>query len=352
LNAVCRHFGTCGGCTLQNLSAGAYHQHKRNLIVGPLEAHGIHDVPLREVVTVPPRSRRRATLKFAKVNGETRIGFHALRSHDLVQLDECHVLTPGLFSVAQGMRGMMSPVLRDNDSAEIYIVEADNGFDLAISGLKRAASFTANGARVAEGMKVIRVIMGGELLYEGGSPEIAFGKARVRLPPQAFLQPTRQGEAVLQAHVIEGAGPAKKIADLFSGCGTFSLRLAERAQVHAVDADVPMLDALAAAARRTLGLKPVSTEKRDLSKRPLTPAELARFDAAVLDPPRAGAHTQAQQLAKSQIGRIAYVSCDAASFARDARVLINGGFRLDWIVGVDQFLWSDHIELAAAFSRN
>ena len=139
MNAVCRHFGVCGGCTLQDLSAEEYRDHKRSLIVSALEAHGIHGVSLREIITVPPRSRRRATLKIVKVDGETRIGFHAARSHELVQMDECHVLSPGLFSVAQSARRMISPVLRDDDSAEIYVVEVDNGFDLAISGLKCAA---------------------------------------------------------------------------------------------------------------------------------------------------------------------------------------------------------------------
>lgn len=351
MNAICRHFGACGGCTLQDLSAERYQACKRNLIVDACARFGIREVPLREIAAVPPRSRRRATLKMAKAHGEMRIGFHAPRSHDLVHLDECHVLTPPLFSVVQGVREILSPVLRENSSGEIYAVEADNGFDLAISGLHRNVSLTPNIARVAPGMRMVRVIVDDELVYDAGSPEITFGKARVGLPPRAFLQPTREGETMLQARVIEAVGPAKRVLDLFSGCGTFSLPLAERAQVHAIDADLRMLDALDTAARRTAGLKPVSTERRDLFRRPITPAELGRYDAVVLDPPRAGAHAQVGQLAKSRIGRIAYVSCDAASFARDARVLVDGGFRLDWIVGVDQFLWSANIELAAAFSR-
>jgi 23S rRNA (uracil1939-C5)-methyltransferase len=189
------------------------------------------------------------------------------------------------------------------------------------------------------------------LLYETAAPEVQFGKARVKLPPNAFLQPTREGEALLQGRVAEAVGRARHIADLFSGCGTFTLPLTEKAQVHAVDADRRMLDALAAGARATPGLKPLSTERRDLFKHPLAAAELGRFDAVVLDPPRAGALVQVKQVSQSRVPRIAYVSCDAASFARDARVLIDGGFRMDWIVGVDQFLWSAHVELAAAFSR-
>jgi 23S rRNA (uracil1939-C5)-methyltransferase len=197
----------------------------------------------------------------------------------------------------------------------------------------------------------VRITSGRDLLYETATPEVRFARAQVRVPPDAFLQPTREGETALQALVRDATGNAKIIADLFCGCGTFTLPLTEKAQVHAVDADRPMLDALAAGARATPGLKPVTTERRDLFKHPLAAAELNRYEAVVLDPPRAGALVQAKQVSQSRVPRIAYVSCDAASFARDVRVLIDGGFRLDWIVGVDQFLWSAHVELAAAFSR-
>jgi 23S rRNA (uracil1939-C5)-methyltransferase len=351
--AVCRHFGACGGCALQHLAPDAYRDSKRDQILDALARHGIPDPPQREMVSVPPCSRRRATLKLKKAKGETRIGFHALRSQDLVDIHECHVLTPGLFKLAQGMRGLFDAVLSDSEEAELYMVDADNGFDVALSW-KRALTpdLTRRIAAAAPKLGLVRVTAGRELLYLSGAPEIRFAKATVKLPPNAFLQPTREGEAILQARVTEAVGKARKIVDLFSGCGTFALPLAEKAQIHAVDADGPMLTALAAAARSTSGLKPVTTEKRDLFKRPLTPSELKRFDAAVLDPPRMGALTQVKKLSSSRLKSIAYVSCDAASFARDARVLIDGGFRLDWLVGVDQFLWSAHIELAAAFSRD
>jgi 23S rRNA (uracil1939-C5)-methyltransferase len=200
-------------------------------------------------------------------------------------------------------------------------------------------------------LDLIRVTSGTELLYQSAVPEIRFGDVSVKAPADAFLQPTREGETALQARVIEAAGKARKVADLFCGCGTFSLPLARQTLVHAVDADAAMLGALGEAARFASGLKPVTTERRDLFAHPLTALELNRFDAVILDPPRAGALGQVKQLSSSRIARIAYVSCDAASFARDARVLIDGGFRLDWLVDVDQFLWSAHIELAAAFSR-
>ncbi len=353
MNAVCRHFGACGGCTLQHLAPEAYRDSKRDLILDALARRGISHPPLREIVSVPPRSRRRATVNLKRTNGETRIGFHAPRSHDIVDIHECHVLTPGLLRLALGLRELLDAVLPEGEDAELHMVDADNGFDVALSW-KRPLSpdLVTRIAAAAPRQGLVRVTAGGELLYQSAAPEVSFGRARVKLPPNAFLQPTREGEAILQARVTEAVGKARKIADLFSGCGTFALPLAERAQVHTVDADGPMLTALAAAARAAPGLKPVATEKRDLFKRPLTAAELNRFDAAVLDPPRTGALAQVTNLSASRLERIAYVSCDAASFARDARVLIDGGFRMVWLVGVDQFLWSAHIELAAAFVRD
>ncbi len=173
----------------------------------------------------------------------------------------------------------------------------------------------------------------------------------MRVPSEGFLQPTREGEAVLQEHVVKALSGAKNIADLFAGVGTFALAIAPWSKVHAVESSAGALAALGDAARRTAGLKPVTTERRDLFKRPLSAAELNRFDAVVLDPPRAGALAQIDQLAQSKVGRIAYVSCDAASFARDARVLVDAGFLIGPVVPVDQFLWSEHIELVASFAR-
>lgn len=352
MNAVCRHFGACGGCAWQDLPPEAYRDRKRTLIIDALARHGIFDAPLKGIVAVPPCSRRRATLKLQKSGRETHIGFHAPRSHDLADIRECHVLAPGLFRLAQDLRGRFSSLLHEGESADLYMVEAENGFDLSIMWKRRTTpDLVAQIAAAAADLHLLRVTNGAELLYESAAPVVRFGTATVKLPPNAFLQPTQAGEGALQAHVAEAVGKARTIADLFSGCGTFALSLAAGAKIHAVDADAAMMSALAEAARNTPGLKPATTERRDLFKRPLTPAELNRFDAVVLDPPRAGALAQVKQVSQSRVRRIAYVSCDAASFARDARVLIDGGFRLDWLVGVDQFRWSAHIELAAAFSR-
>ena len=225
------------------------------------------------------------------------------------------------------------------------------GFDLAFRAPQKSApALNAQMARAVQGLNLARVIFNNELVLENAAPEVEEGGARVKLPPHAFLQPTAEGEAALQARVLEIAGRAKNVADLFSGCGTFALPLARKARVHAVEQEAPALAALAAAAKSP-GLKPVTTELRDLFKLPLTPPELKDYGAVVLDPPRAGAQAQAAMLARSQVPAIAYVSCDAASFARDAALLAQGGYRPGPVIPIDQFLWSSHIELVGRFER-
>jgi 23S rRNA (uracil1939-C5)-methyltransferase len=206
-------------------------------------------------------------------------------------------------------------------------------------------------AKSAPETGIIRVSWNGALAFESAAPTVRFGTADVKLPQYPFLQPTEEGETVLLRAVLAATKGAKTIADLFSGCGTFALPLAAYARVHAVEKDDAMLAALLAAARATPGLKPITVTRRDLFKVPLNAAELGQFDAVTLDPPRAGAQAQATQLAKSKVARIAYVSCNAESFARDARILVDGGYAMGTVTPVDQFLWSEHIELVADFAR-
>jgi 23S rRNA (uracil1939-C5)-methyltransferase len=267
-------------------------------------------------------------------------------------MHECRVLTPPLFALVARLRVVMGEILRENEGAELHVTEADNGFDLAFRW-KRAAAPTliAALAQWARTCNVARITSGNDILVELAAPVLRIAAAHVRLPPDAFLQPTRMGEELLQARVADALAGAKSIVDLFAGCGTFSLSLASRARVHAVELDATMLDALAAATRAKSGLKPVTLEKRDLFKRPLGKRELGAFDGAVLDPPRSGAAAQVAELGQSNVARIAYVSCDAGSFARDARVLADAGYRMGTVIPVDQFLWSEHIELVASFDR-
>jgi 23S rRNA (uracil1939-C5)-methyltransferase len=349
---VCAHFGACGGCAHQDMAPAAYRALKRDMVVNALAGAGFADAAVEEVVEVPPATRRRAVFKVEKLNGAVAIGFHAARSHAIVDMRECRVLTPRLFALVAGLRELMTALLRDGEAAELHVTDTDVGFDVAIDW-KRANDPAVNAAiaRVASKLKLARVTAKAGTLIDLAQPIMGFGKAVVKLPPDAFLQPTREGEAALRSRVLAATKGARRVADLFAGLGTFALPLAEQARVHAVERDGAMLEALAAAARATQGLKPVTTEKRDLFKQPLTQAELKPFDAVVLDPPRAGAAAQAAQLAQSAVRRIAYVSCDPASFARDARVLVDGGYRMGAVVPVDQFLWSSHIELVAAFAR-
>lgn len=352
MNALCRHFGTCGGCLTQDVPESAYRASKRRIVVDALAHHGIEDAEVTEIVSVAPHTRRRAVFKAAKAGGIAALGFHARQTHDIVDMAECRLLTPALMRAVPRLRAMMAALLRDGEKAELHVTETDAGLDLAIAW-KRALkpALTAQLARWAAELKLARITMGGETVVELARPVLALGKAQVAIPPQAFLQPTREGESVLQSHVLETLSGAKQIADLFSGCGTFALPLAETARVHAVEIDPRMLTALDEGARHAKGLKPVTIEERDLFKRPLTPPELKRFDAVLLDPPRAGAFAQAKELAAAKPGRIAYVSCNPASFARDARVLIGAGFRMGPVIPVDQFLWSSHIELVTALAR-
>ena len=348
--SLCRHFGRCGGCTHQDVADADYRALKRQTVLDALARAGV-DAPVEEIVEVPPATRRRATLK-AKRDGGVRLGFHAGRSHDIVDLEECPVLLPGLTALLPGLRDMMDELLAPEGAAELRLTASDNGPDLGLRWQRPNDSVTlAALARWAGVLKIARISAHGETVVSLAAPTVRFGKATVNLPPETFLQPTLQGQAVLQTFVGETLARCKQVADLFCGCGTLSFPLAERAKVHAVELEAPMLQALAAAVKATSGLKPVTVEARNLFKRPLNESELNGFDGVCLDPPRAGALEQAKMLAKAKVGRIAYVSCDAETFARDARVLIDGGFVLRRVVPVDQFLWSSHIELAGAFVR-
>lgn len=349
---LCRHFGSCGGCAYQDLDETAYRALKREEIVRALARHGLDPSSVEPLVSVPPGTRRRAALKATKRNDATEIGFHAKESHTIVDMRECRVLTPALVALVGALRDMMDAVLGDGEKAELHVTETGAGPDVAIVWARQhSPSLVSKIAHWAGRLGLARVTAGNDILFEHTAPFVRLGRAAVLLPPRAFLQPSRDGEALLQERVVEIAGKAKRVLDLFAGCGTLTFPLAERARVHAVEWDAPMLDALAGAARATQGLKPIAAERRDLARNPVAAQELRGFDAVVLDPPRAGALAQAKMLAGTGIGRIAYVSCNPATFARDARVLTEGGFHLSSVLPVDQFLWSSHIELVAGFRR-
>jgi 23S rRNA (uracil1939-C5)-methyltransferase len=349
---ICRHFGVCGGCSFQDMPDDAYRALKRSFVVDALAQHGLEGVEVDSVVEVKPATRRRAVFKIAKRGGEIRAGFHAAQSHAIVDMRECLVLTPRLFALAGQLRELFGALLNDGEDVEAHVTDTDTGPDIALRwSRKLTPAISANLARWAQTRKIARVTLNGNIATEFATPLVTFGKAHVALPPESFLQPTREGEVALRDRVLATVKNAKAVADLFAGCGTFTFPLAEKARVHAVEQDKPALAAIAATARATQGIKPITTEVRDLFKVPLSGDELKAYDAVVLDPPRAGAQAQAKALAASKVRRIAYVSCNAETFARDARILVDGGYKPGAVTPVDQFLWSSHIELVAGFAR-
>ena len=347
----CRHFPECGGCQLQHVTDEAYRGYLRDRVAGALAQHRL-ETEIREPYLSPPNSRRRASLRALKLGNRAVIGFNAERSTSIVDMRECHVLRPELFALADPIRRLLATLLKPRRTAQVQLSLADQGVDLAIAGVE-AAGLEAAEALTAFGdaHRLARLSLdeghGPEVRFEPVPATVTLSGVAVALPVGAFLQATVDGEAALVAAVREAVTGAVRPADLFAGLGTFAFAL--HGQVTAAEASRDALLALQAAARRAG--RSIHAEHRDLYRRPYDAKELGAFDAVVLDPPRAGAEEQVRQLAASSVPRIAYVSCNPATFARDAAILAAGGYRLDWARPVGQFRWSTHIELAACFSR-
>lgn len=346
---ICQHFTRCGGCAVQHLAPRAYLDWKRHLVIDALSQRGFEGVHVADIRGVLPGTRRRAMMK-GKKSKTTEIGFYEPESHTLVDVFSCPVLLPELERLIAPLRAALKDLLRGGETAELHMTATDSGVDLSLSWRRaRDANVLMDLGDLARELDLARFTWNNEPISISRPPVLRVGRFTVSLPPAPFLQPTREGEKILQELVLQGVGDAKRIADLFCGCGTFALALAEGREIRAVDDSPAMIEALAAATR-TSGAK-FRTEQRDLNRRPFMASEFAGFDAVVLDPPRPGAKPQAIQIAASSVPRVVYVSCNAASFARDARILVNSGYRLESVTPVDQFLWSPHIEMVGLFSR-
>lgn len=338
---LCSHFGSCGGCQLQHMAPSAYLDFKAGLVADQLARAGIV-AQVNAPVIAHGAGRRRVTLHATSEGA----GFMGLRSHTLHPIDLCPILVPALADAP----AIASEAARLVGPCDVAITATDAGRDVSVR-----AKAPRNGARLAglvPTFKLARIALNGEPVVIDNAPFVTMGRARVPLPPGGFLQATAAGEEALAGLVLDAAKGAKRVADLFCGIGPFALRLAERHRVFAADSEGAAIEALAEAARRTQGLKPIEARKRDLFRDPLSPFELSGFDAVVIDPPRAGAQAQVRELAQSKVPAVLYVSCDPQSFARDAAVLIAAGYGMGPVTPVDQFAYSAHVELFAAFTRS
>jgi 23S rRNA (uracil1939-C5)-methyltransferase len=350
IEPVCPHFGVCGGCALQHMEEGAYLRWKRDQAIAALRSRGL-DAEIEPVRPVPLASRRRAALALGRTEDGAALGYRRARSHDLIDVAACPVLIPGISDSLSKLKTALAPLLGGKHEARVTMTETLNGLDILLEGVRPAPASLGAFAGKAAALGVARLTADGESITLSGTPEVDLSGARVKLPPGAFLQASRQAESALVELVGEGIGTATRVADLFAGLGTFTFALARSAAVEAYEADEAALAALAEAARRTPKLKPVRTFARDLFRSPLSPKELQVYDAVVFDPPRAGASAQATELAKSRVPKLVAVSCHPGTLARDLRILVDGGYRIARVVPVDQFRFSPHIEVVAHLVR-
>jgi 23S rRNA (uracil1939-C5)-methyltransferase len=350
IEPVCKHFGVCGGCALQHLEQAPYLDWKRAKVVAALRSRGL-DTEVEPVRLVPLGSRRRASLALGRGRDGTTLGYRRARSHRLIDISVCPVLSPRIVTRLGRLKAALSLLRGRRREARVSMTEILSGLDIVLEGVSPAPAALGAFAGQATSLDVARLTIDGESIGPARAPEIEIAGVSVRLPPGAFLQASGEAEAIMTGLVQDGVGNARRIADLFAGLGTFTFALARQAAVDAFEEDEAALHVLAEAWRRTPGLKPVRTFARDLFRAPLGVKELNGYEALVFDPPRAGATAEATMLAKSDIPRLVAVSCDAGTLARDLRILVDGGYRIARVVPVDQFLFSPHIEVVAHLER-
>jgi 23S rRNA (uracil1939-C5)-methyltransferase len=348
----CKHFAVCGGCAIQHWESERYRAWKRNIVIETL-AQARLGCEVDPLIDAHGLGRRRITLHAGiSAHDVLKVGFTAANSHDIVPIDRCPILDPGLNGALEAGWAVAERLAANAKPLDIQVTATDSGLDVDVRGSgPLPTSMIAELSHAAGQHRLARLTRHGEMVLMRIPPVITLGTARVNLPPGSFLQATVAGEQALAELVSTHCKRAKHIADLFCGVGPFALRLAERARISAFDSDAGAISALQKAATSTSGLKPVKAEARDLFRRPLMPPELRDYDCVVFDPPRQGAQAQAQQLAASKIPVVVAVSCNVATFARDARILLDGGYRMERVTPVDQFRHTPHIELVAWFMR-
>jgi 23S rRNA (uracil1939-C5)-methyltransferase len=348
---VCRHFGVCGGCTLQHMERSAYLAWKHDVVADAFDKRGI-TIDIAPVVPIAEHSRRRAVFSAVRAAKGIVLGFHRRGATEIVAVEECPVLAPSIVSALPTLRRIAGLTLRAGRQTRIVVTAADNGLDIAVENAGRIgrAELEALGS-LGTDMSLARLTVDGNEIFLNRRPEIVADGLTLLPVPGGFLQAVKSAETALARAIIDHVGDANPVADLFAGIGTFALRLARRASVTAFEGSADLVSAIETASHRSPGLKPVTAQKRDLFRNPLAPIELDAFGAVVFDPPAAGAKAQADAIAASRVPKVAAVSCNPATLARDARILIDGGYQLSRVLPVDQFLYSAEIEVVATFER-
>jgi 23S rRNA (uracil1939-C5)-methyltransferase len=347
----CTYYGTCGGCAAQHLNFEAYYKWKRQVVVRALLNRQI-EVPVEDLIDCHGSGRRRVALHVHKVDGKVRVGFMQARSHKLVDVKSCPVLAPELVKATDIARDVVGQLSNTAQALNIQLTVSETGLDCTISGAgKLDLSARVGLSDCASYHDLARLSVDDEMILERRAPILTFGAGKVVLPPRSFLQATTAGEEILSKIVLDGVSGANRTADLYCGIGPFSLRMAAHSSVLSFDSDATSIAALETAAHKVQGQKPVRAEVRDLTGNPLHASELDSFDAVVFDPPRAGAEMQAREIASSKVCRVIAVSCNAATFARDSSILIDGGYQLKKVTPVDQFRFAGHVEIVGVFER-
>ncbi|RVC74070.1 class I SAM-dependent RNA methyltransferase [Mesorhizobium sp. M4A.F.Ca.ET.022.05.2.1] len=351
VDPACRHFTECGGCALQHFEAEAYRQWKRDRVAQALKAKGIA-CKVDALVACAPETRRRVVFSARRTEAGMLFGFVRALSSEIIPIEECPISLPAIVSALDRLRRLAGLVAATPKPFHMTVTVTASGLDVAVQD---AGKLGENQRRIASNFVLAeglaRLSVDGEIVVEPRKPVVQFGGVPVAVPPGAFLQATEAAEQAMAGLVGEHLSRAKRLADLFAGCGSFALRLAAKSEVHAVEGDAPALAALDRAFRFASGLKRVTSERRDLFRRPLTFKELNAFDGVVFDPPRAGAEDQSKQIARSDVPLVAAVSCNPVTLARDLRILIDGGYTLMSVTPIDQFLWSPHVEAVALLEK-
>ena len=351
IKPACKHFKSCGGCSLQHASDTVISDWKIRKTQDALSQVNLHP-EFRPIINSKAGSRRRATFAAKRTKKGALVGFHGRASDVIIEISECPISDPILLS---GMPAFSQFAILGSSRKAVLRISATvsgNSLDVKIdNGKKLSATEISKFAQICNQFKILRLMWNDDVIAQSNPPSQKMGLANVIPPSGAFLQATKSGEATLIKTVLEIIGPSKRVVDLFAGCGTFALPISSKATVHALEGDANMIAALDSGWRAAGGLHDIKSETRDLFRRPLMPDEFKKIDAIVIDPPRAGAVSQVVEIAKANVGRIAFVSCNPATFARDASILCNNGYNLDWVQVIDQFLWNPHIELVAQFTK-